>query len=185
MPRAPVPILSVLRPKTVQRFRLKLVQQGECLVFTGARNKPGYGFVDVSYDYGKRRYPILAHRLAWALSNGVDPPEDKIICHRCHNPACCNPDHLYAGTALDNCHDMIRAGRRVAGGWGVKGWTGPTHPAAKYTQAQRDEVIRLRREAKSYRVIEELTGIGLQTASRWWNEILPKKDKLPQAETVD
>ena len=55
-----------------------------------------------------RSYP--AHRFAHEIFHGP-VPEGRIICHRCHNSLCVNPDHLYAGTHQDNTNDMMRAGR--------------------------------------------------------------------------
>src|SRR3989304_7863892 len=52
----------------------------------------------------------LAHRRAWAIANGPIP--DKLcVLHRCDNPGCCNPDHLFLGSLLDNNRDMIAKGR--------------------------------------------------------------------------
>lgn len=69
----------------------------------GARDKWGYG--DLRWD-GKH---VQAHRLAWKLLRG-DP--GKLDClHKCDNPPCCNPDHIYLGTDADNHRDMRERGR--------------------------------------------------------------------------
>lgn len=53
---------------------------------------------------------LLAHRVAWELTNGPIP-EGKLILHSCDNPPCCSPAHLRAGTEADNVTDMIAKGR--------------------------------------------------------------------------
>jgi len=78
-----------------------------CWVFTGARDKWGYG------DLQRRGKHVQAHRWAWKLLRG-DP--GKLDClHTCHNPSCCNPDHLYLGTDVENGRDRAEAGRSVRG----------------------------------------------------------------------
>lgn len=80
-----------------------------CWPWTGAtRTRNGYGRHN---DGGKFR---LAHRLAFALHNQVDVDglvEGQQVCHRCDNPPCCNPSHLWLGTALENSRDCILKGR--------------------------------------------------------------------------
>lgn len=63
------------------------------------------------------------HRLAWVLAGG-DLPPDKLICHQCDNPPCCEVTHLFLGTYLDNSVDMYRKGRGPTGD--RHGWR--THP---------------------------------------------------------
>jgi hypothetical protein len=166
MPRKPVPIVGSLNRRTEGLFRRKLEWRGECLEFMGTRNRRGHGFVDVSKK--RQRFPILAHRLAWVLANGREPGEGMLVLHRCNNPPCCNPEHLYEGTRQDNVNDMIAAGRHVAT---LKGIKGVAHPASRYTLEQKGRAIGLIVNGRlSQRIAGWEAKIHPQTVSRWWKE---------------
>ena len=75
-----------------------------CWLWLGARVPAGYGTLSVD---GKT---MLAHRASWLAHNGPIPWEAQ-VCHRCDNPLCINPRHLFVGTALDNMRDKDRKGR--------------------------------------------------------------------------
>lgn len=70
----------------------------------GKNNALGYG----RFRLGGKL--LLAPRVAWAEENGPIP-EGIFICHRCDNPSCCNPAHLFPGTHADNMADRDRKGR--------------------------------------------------------------------------
>src|SRR5262245_22106304 len=84
-----------------------------CWCWIGARSN-GYGNLHVRqwYDANDRKHVEWkkAHRRAWELSYGAIP-EGLSVLHRCDNPPCVRPDHLFLGTRADNAHDRTREGR--------------------------------------------------------------------------
>ncbi len=83
-----------------------------CWNWTGGKNEKGYGALRF---LGER---ILAHRLSWIIHNGPIPEHDSYhgfcILHRCDNPSCVNPDHLFLGTHQDNMDDMVAKNRHAS-----------------------------------------------------------------------
>jgi hypothetical protein len=66
------------------------------------------------HGYGKLSATEVAHRVAWELTNGPIP-SGLCVLHRCDNPPCCNPAHLFLGTRSDNVADMVAKGRAAVG----------------------------------------------------------------------
>lgn len=88
--------------------RVAITSPNECWNWTRGRNGPGaqaYGIV----WFGNKKYKC--HRLSLALSIGEPTPSKNFACHRCDNPTCCNPAHLYWGTPKDNSRDCKERGR--------------------------------------------------------------------------
>lgn len=82
-----------------------MIQKTEtCWVWTGTRAKSGYGVLNINAKI------TLVHRLVWRLIRGPIPRRKDLL-HTCDNPPCCNPDHLYVGTAKENSRDMVLRGR--------------------------------------------------------------------------
>jgi len=71
---------------------------------------------------------LKAHRIAYTLTNG-EIPKGLFICHKCDNPKCCNPNHLFAGTPADNMQDKVNKGRQSS-------LPGTNNGNAKLTEAQ-------------------------------------------------
>ena len=76
-----------------------------CWLWVGGKSGRGYG---VFWMNGQLR---PASRVAYILTYGP-VPDDMQICHRCDNPPCCNPRHLFIGTQSDNMRDMVAKGRQ-------------------------------------------------------------------------
>lgn len=102
---------------------------GPCWVWTGNTNQWGYG---VFARMGRRS---MSHRFSWSLVNGPIPPR-MVICHRCDNPPCVRPSHLFLGTQADNVADKIAKGRQEVG-------RGMAKPQAKLTDGAVREIRRL------------------------------------------
>lgn len=86
------------------RFWSKVDKSGECWAWTGYRTPLGYG----KFQYSNGR-PMLAHRYAYFLENGEWPKN--FACHKCDNPWCVRPTHLFDGTHKENMEDCARKGR--------------------------------------------------------------------------
>lgn len=90
------------------RFWSKVDKSGECWTWTAAlRGSNGYGQF---WDDG----PVFAHRFSWVMAVGPIP-SGMLVLHKCDNPRCVRPEHLFLGTHLDNARDRNAKGRQSRG----------------------------------------------------------------------
>lgn len=97
------------REKDLHRFWEKVAitaNPNSCWEWQSAKGKYGYGRFSI------KSTAFLAARLAFFIHTKIDPSELHVL-HRCDNPPCCNPNHLFLGTAKDNMDDMRIKGRKV------------------------------------------------------------------------
>lgn len=122
-----------------------------------ANKSGGYGRIKI----GKGLFS--AHRIAYFLRYGEDPG-DLQVNHHCDNRACCNADHHYLGTQLDNMRDMVAKGREARG---------ETNSRAKLTAT---DVIAIRADPRLHRIIAAEYGvlpaaIGKIKRRKLWNHV--------------
>ena len=103
----------------------------KCWEWNGSKSKAGYGRVLTTWNEPYQ----YAHRVSWINYFG-EIPKGLLILHKCDNPPCVNPHHLFLGTQKDNMQDMIKKGRNNF----VKG---EKHPNSKLTEKQVLEIRKL------------------------------------------
>lgn len=97
--------------KTLYQWMLEQIAQhtdDSCLIWPYSTIKHGYGTVFVP----DTKTVVLVHRLAFKITHGRWPMPKGL--HRCDNPPCFNPRHIFEGTQIDNIADMVAKGRARA-----------------------------------------------------------------------
>lgn len=120
-------------PSLEERFWPKVDKSGDCWLWLGSTWHYGYGCIYVA----KPRKAANAHRVSYEMANGPIP-KGLFVLHRCDNPRCVRPSHLFLGTQMDNVRDMVNKGRERFSHRGEK------HPSVKLSES---EVIDIRRQS--------------------------------------
>lgn len=113
---------------------------GPCWLWTGGKQSQGYGMM---WRDGR---VLGAHKLAWIDENGPIPPNMNVL-HRCDNPSCVRPEHLWLGTTRDNAVDRQAKGRGNRGDGSARA-AGRSRPLLTITLS-RDALERLDTIAES------------------------------------
>lgn len=144
----------MLPDKVVAKFYAGVVKKSpdDCWPFeAGSFNQRGWHRT-ISGNLNGRKRNFLAHRVAYELANG-EIPKGLFVLHRCDNPVCCNPKHLFLGTQSDNAKDMWRKNR--GNPYGAKPKSGAPSPHRKFDAAV---VIALYKQGHTQQQIAERFG---------------------------
>ncbi len=112
-PRPGIQGLATAYLCTCLEDRITVIETG-CWEQSGTDNGKGYGFVDLKHWPEWPERCVQLHRLVYRLCVGPIP-DGLCVLHRCDNPPCCRPDHLFLGTDLDNTADKVAKGRQASG----------------------------------------------------------------------
>jgi hypothetical protein len=117
--------------ESLKKLELKIKEnvtkdKNGCLVWNGYKDKNGYGKTTIASR------SVAVHRIVYAI-NYDDFDQSLLICHKCDNPACCKPSHLFMGTHKDNERDKIKKGRR-------NNLNGSKHPFSKINEKMVNEI---------------------------------------------
>ncbi len=132
-------------------FEKKVIKKDGCWDFKGAKIRGGYGTISVA---GTNR---AAHRISWWLHNG-EIPRGLLVLHKCDNPICTNPEHLFLGTQRDNIKDCEIKNRRAP-------QYGENNPLSILNKEQVIEIRRLLENGAKNKEISERFKIATSTVS--------------------
>jgi hypothetical protein len=85
-------------------FNKTITTKNGCMNWDGSCNSYGYGLL-----WNGKKHKLVTRIVMELLGNKID---NLLVCHKCDNPRCINPQHLFLGTAYDNVHDAMKKGRR-------------------------------------------------------------------------
>ena len=141
--------MKPIKQKILDNSKLDLVSG--CWEWQLHRLFSGYGIMGV--QLGGKKY---AHRAAYEEFIGPIP-DGMFVCHRCDNPSCCNPDHLFLGTPQENMNDKVKKGRQARGSM---------NGAAILTESDVAKIVEMLKSESTQSEIATLFRVGQQTISR-------------------
>lgn len=131
-----------------------------CWEWPRSRNRTGYGVVCWQVGPRKRdKQSTSAHRLAWMAHTGQSLSRLQFVCHRCDNPPCINPAHLFVGSPKENMADMTAKGRHRR-----------TPSAGRPRLLSLDDERTAAMDGRSRREVAYEYGVTSGTVARWRRE---------------
>lgn len=156
------------------RFWSKVDQSGgsnSCWLWIAAKDGNGYG------QFGIGRKLFKAHRVAWTFTNGSIENDGSYhgacVCHRCDNPSCVNPSHLFLGKQSENVQDMLNKGRHGSKSRPEMMARGSLHGHSKLTEHSVISIrMRYARGGVSFSQLGNIFGVSVSAISKVINRKL-------------
>ena len=148
-----------------ERYVIRSEDPEACWDWIGATDRQGYGVLHAQANFERRRSIRTINIVSYEKYIGAIPI-GLFVLHKCDNPRCSNPRHLFLGTQQQNMADMVRKGRSARH---------ERHSQAKITMAEAREIRRLSTECRSYRSIGRMFDISHGTVkaivqNKTWKE---------------
>lgn len=155
-------IYTNIKQQDINRFEKKIIKtKSGCWEWQGSFHHKGYGYFSI------RHTVIYAHRFSYCAYIG-EIPDGMLVCHKCDNGRCVNPDHLFIGTYEDNTNDMMKKGRGVF-------YSGVKSPVSKLNSSQVMEITSMR-GIESSRKVAARFGVSHTIILNIWNGISYKDE---------
>lgn len=137
---------SIAKECTIEcRLMNRIKNVKGCWEWQGKITNSGYGEIRVNQKH------MLTHRLSYQTFVR-EIPSGMIVCHKCDNKKCCNPDHLWLGTQKQNCKDKIKKNRNCVA------------YSVKHNKEKVKQILDFREEGMTYKQISQSANVPLITA---------------------
>lgn len=136
--------------KIKELFEKTVIKKDGCWEWRNSKLRSGYGSISI----GRHKF-LSAHRVSWIIHYG-EIPEGLLVCHRCDNKECTNPEHLFLGTYKDNSIDCVNKNRKNMN-------FGVNHYSAKLNDEKVRSIKKLLIENNTWRSIAEMYNVSIST----------------------